>query len=87
MPRQPRSDVAGLLQEARALEILADEVEVEPARLQEYWSLSTDLITAVADIEATQTNQPDMGFDDPELLALRRRLRNIASRLAQLSPD
>jgi hypothetical protein len=76
-----------LLQEARALEMLADEAEVEPSRLQEYWSMAADLITLVNDIEEFEAAHPEAGYDEPDMLALRRRVRGIASRLAQLSVE
>jgi hypothetical protein len=85
VPRSARSDVAALMQEARAVELVVNDAEIDPARLQDYWSLSADLITLVLDIETFQQQSPDAGYDDPELLALRRRLRDITSRLADIS--
>jgi hypothetical protein len=72
------------MQEARAIEIFASEIGVSPEHTQEYWELSTRLITLVADIEELngRVQQPDE--DDPELLALRRRLRDITSRLTEI---
>lgn len=87
MRRQGKSEVALLLQEARAVELLANEAEIDPAKLQQYWQLSTDLITLVVDIEQLQQSRPDVGYDEPELLALRRRLRDITSRLSELSAE
>lgn len=76
-----------LLQEARALEMLADEAEVETSKLQEYWSMAADLITLVNDIEELEASNPDAGYDEPEMLALRRRVRAIASRLAEIAAE
>lgn len=85
MRRSTRSEAQLLLQEARALELLADEAEVPATKLQEYWSLAADLITLVTDIEDLDASRPDVDFDDPDLLTLRRRVRDIASRLSELT--
>ena len=85
MRRAARSDVTSLLQEARALELLADETEVAPDALPAYWDIAADLITLVADIEAFGAAHPDAGYDQPELLQLRRRLREISARLINIS--
>lgn len=85
MPRSHRSDVDSLVQEARAVEMLANEAEVEPTKLQDYWAIAADLITLTADIEALRTASPATTYDDPQLLELRRRLRQITSRLAEVS--
>ena len=84
MPRTSRTESATLLAEARAIEIYADDISVPPERLPEYWEVSTDLIMLMADIEEMngRIEQPDE--NDPELLALRHRLRAIASRLADI---
>jgi hypothetical protein len=74
-----------LVQEARAVEMLANEAEVEPNKLQEYWALAADLITLTADIEGYQAASPAASYEDPQLLELRRRLRQITSRLADVS--
>lgn len=67
------------------MEVLANEADVAPDRVQDYWLLATDLITLVAEIEDLQQSNPHLGYDDPALLALRRRLREISSRLTELS--
>jgi hypothetical protein len=85
VPRFQRSDIAALAQEARAVEMLANEADVEPTKLQEYWAIAADLITLTADIEAYQQASPNASYDEPELLELRRRLRQITSRLAEVS--
>lgn len=85
MPRSSRSDVTQLVQEARAIELLASEADVPPERLQDYWSLSTELIALVTDIEAFQIEHPSASNDDPTMFTLRHRLRQIVSRLAELS--
>jgi hypothetical protein len=66
------------------MEVLANEADVPPGRIQDYWAVATDLITLVTDIEELQTTHPGATSDDPALLALRRRLRDVASRLAEL---
>jgi predicted nucleotidyltransferase len=85
MPRAHRSDIDTLVQEARAVEMLANETEVEPTKLQEYWAIAADLITLTADIEAYRQISPRASYEEPELLDLRRRLRQITSRLAEVS--
>jgi hypothetical protein len=65
--------------------MLAEEAEIPATRLQDYWSLSADLITLVTDIEQLGVEKPDAQYDDPEMLALRRRVRDVTSRLAELS--
>jgi hypothetical protein len=85
LPKSVRSDIDSLAQEARALELLADEAEVPPERLQQYWDVSADLIGLVTDIEELRAQTPSAGYEDPEMLALRRRVREIASSLAELS--
>jgi hypothetical protein len=87
VPRPARSEAQVLLQEARAIEMLADETEVSPDRLQDYWALAADLITLVTDIEQHAEEHPNADFEDPEILALRRRLREIASRLAEIGME
>lgn len=85
MPRPHRSDVDSLAQEARAVEMLANETDVEPTKMQEYWAIAADLITLTADIDALRASSPLAAYDDPQLLELRRRLRQITSRLADVS--
>jgi len=87
MPRQTRTDIGNLLQEARAMELLANEVDVPFDRLQDYWNLAADLITLVADIEQLQLERPDISYEEPELFALKHRLRDIASQLGALDVD
>lgn len=87
MPRSTRSDIASLLLEARAIELLADEADVPPHKLQEYWSLAADLINLVVDIEALQAEEPDATYEDPRMLALRRKLRDLTGRLAEISSE
>lgn len=84
VPRSHRSDVAALAQEARAVEMVANETDVDPTKLQEYWAIAADLITLTADIEGYAEAKPDATYEDPELLELRRRLRQITSRLADV---
>jgi hypothetical protein len=84
MPRVSRSDIGTLLQEARAMELLANEVEVPFERTQDYWTLAADLITLVADIEQLQVEHPEVTYEDPQLFSLKQRLRGIASRLGSL---
>jgi hypothetical protein len=72
------------MQDARAIELLASEISVAPERLPEYWDLSLELVGLVTDIEEVfgRVEQPD--DEDPEILALRRRLRSIAARLTEM---
>ena len=84
MPRATRTEADLLRQEARALELLAEEVEVPPERMQAYWDVSADLLNLVADIEEYHARAGHPEPDDPELLALRRRARQIASRLVAI---
>lgn len=85
VPRQTRSEIGSLLQEIRALEMLANETEVEPAKLQEYWDVAADLITLTSDVEELEASDPTASYDDPRLLAFRRRMREVASRLGELA--
>jgi hypothetical protein len=87
MRRQTRSEVRALLDEARAMELLAAEAEVSPDRLQEYWSVSANLLTLVLDIEELEVSRPGASEADPEMQALRRRLRGVAARLAELAEE
>jgi hypothetical protein len=82
-----RSDIDSLAQEAQALELLADEADVPPEHLQQYWDISADLIGLVTDIEELRAQRPNAGYEEPEMLALRRRIRQIAFRLGELSLD
>jgi hypothetical protein len=84
VPRATRPESDLLRQEARALELLAEEVDVPPERLEAYWDISADLLNLVADIEAYQARAGHPEPDAPELLALRRRARQIASRLVAI---
>lgn len=85
MGRSARTDVQLLAQELRAIEMLAEQTEVEPDRMQDYWAASAALITLAADIEDLSTRNPGATFDDPEVLDLRRRLRRIAADLTEMS--
>lgn len=76
-----------LAQEARAIELLASETEIPPDRLQEYWSLSADLINLVSDIDIYAVERPNPEPDDRGLLELTHRLRAIAARLAEIIID
>jgi hypothetical protein len=75
------------MEEARSLELLADEAEIAPDRTQDYWALAADLITLVTDIEEFQAASPQASYEDPAMLALRRRLREISSRLMELTVE
>ncbi|HZU13171.1 MAG TPA: hypothetical protein VFB58_10065 [Chloroflexota bacterium] len=87
MGRSARSDVQLLVQELRAIEMLAEQTEVEPGRTQDYWATSTELITLAAEIDDLASSDPDATFDDPRLLNLRRRLRRIAADLTEMASD
>lgn len=82
-----RSEVRLLKQEAEGLELLATEAEVEPHQLQAYWDLSLDLVALVLDIDAFAVASPHAAESDPQVIALRHRLRDIASRLAEITVD
>lgn len=81
----PRSDVESLKQEVRAMEMLANEADVPLERMPEYWDLAADLIALSTDVAEFEATQPRTTFLDPDMLALRRRIRYIASRLSELS--
>lgn len=87
MPRAPRSDVHMLLQEARAIELLTSEAEIAPNRLQDYWTLSTDLIALVTEIEDFEREHPSATYEDPAMFTFKHRLRNITARLADMSEE
>lgn len=64
------------------------EAQVAPENLQVYWALSLDLIALVSEIETLERERPGAPADDPELFALRYRLRTVISGLAEISePD
>jgi len=85
VPRPVRSDIAALLQEIRAIELLASEADVSPERLQAYWDLSADLIALVTDVEEYERANPMAGYDDPAMFTFKHRLRGITSRLADVA--
>ena len=85
MPRPPRSETTALLEEARAIELLASQAEVPADRLQEYWSVSAELLTIVLDVEELQVSNEGDSEGDPAVQDLRRRLRAVAARLTELS--
>ena len=85
MPRPPRSETTALLEEARAIELLASQAEVPADRLQEYWSVSAELLTIVLDVEELQASNGGDSEGDPVVQDLRRRLRAVAARLTELS--
>lgn len=85
MPRSTRSEADALLDEAHALELLADDTEVPPERIEEYWRLSTELIGLILDIEQYRQQHPLDPPDEEEVLNLRRRLREVAAGLSELS--
>ena len=85
--RAARNEVRLLKQEAQGLEIVATEAEVEPHRLQEYWALSMDLVALVMDIDGFAERSPNADEGDPQVIALRHRLRDIAGRLADVTAD
>ena len=85
MPRPPRSETTALLEEARAIELLASQAEVPVDRLQEYWSVSAELLTIVLDVEELQASNEGDFEGDPVVQDLRRRLRAVAARLTELS--
>jgi hypothetical protein len=72
------------LLEARAIELYASDVEAPPERMPEYWDLSTQLISLVADIEEINGRIEQPEEDSPDLLELRRRLRAITAAFADV---
>ena len=87
MSRAARSEIRLLRQEAQGLELLASDADIEPSRLQDYWALSLDLVALVMDIDAFATTSPEAQESDPEVIALRHRLRDIANRLADMTDE
>lgn len=87
MSRAARSEVRALQQEAQGLELVASDAEIEQNRLQDYWALSMDLVALVLDIDAFALSSPDAGESDPEVIALRHRLRDIATRLVDMTAE
>jgi hypothetical protein len=85
MPRPSRTEIDQLVDEVRAMELLADEADVPPDRIEDYWALTTELIALVADVEEFQSGAIRRGAADTELLALRQRLRFIAAGLGELT--
>jgi hypothetical protein len=85
VPRSTRSELDLLRQEARAIELLANEADIPFENTQLYWDLSADLINLVSEIEQLQVERPSLVADDPLIVDLRRRLRLITSRLAEIS--
>jgi hypothetical protein len=87
MSRTARSEVKLLKQEAHGLELVASDAAIEPHRLQEYWALSMDLVALVMDIDAFALSSPEAQEADTEVTALRHRLRDISTRLADMSAE
>jgi hypothetical protein len=85
MARRARSDIATLLQEIRAIELLASEAEIPAERLQDYWTLSADLIALVTEVEEYAQDHPNASYEDPSMFAFKHRLRAITSRLAEIA--
>jgi hypothetical protein len=87
LPRPLSTDLKLLKNEARAIELLAEEAEVPPSRLETYWTVSTRLINLVTEIDELEQSSPGAGFDDPYVIDLRRRLRAIAGELTSLTDE
>ncbi len=87
MTRGARTEAGLLLQEARALELYASEIEVTIPDMQDYWSASTELVALAVDIDAFAAERPSAPADDPEMFALRRSLRTLAARFSQLDAE
>jgi hypothetical protein len=85
VPRPVRHEIDTLLSEARAIELLADDADIPPEKLQDYWNLSAELMNLVVDIEEQKAEWPAAPADDPSLVELRHRLRSVAARLAEMS--
>jgi hypothetical protein len=80
---QIRSEYKILRDEARAIELLAEETEVVAGRLEDYWNASADLINLVVEIDELGASAAATS-DEARLLELRRRLRGIAARLVEM---
>jgi hypothetical protein len=52
--------------------------------MQDYWALSADLLVLVTDVDDFSASHPDAEADDPQLLALRHRARELGARLSLL---
>ncbi len=85
MPRSTRSEVELLVQEVRAMEMLANEVEVSPERMQDYWATATELVSLATDVQELAAARRTVAPDDAEVLTVRRRIREIAARLEEMS--
>jgi hypothetical protein len=81
-----KSELEALLREVRALETLAEEADIEGNRLEDYWDVSAELITLVTDIELQAAELP-ADLDDDDLVELQRRVRHVASCLAEISVE
>jgi hypothetical protein len=67
------------------MEVLADEADVSPERMQDYWTIAADLLGLVTDVEEYRAGHPRAGYEEAEMVALRRRLRDIGARLSELT--
>jgi hypothetical protein len=53
--------------------------------MDEYWAMSIELVKLATDVEQYVADVPRADENDPELLALRHRLRAITARLGALT--
>ena len=73
-----------LLEEARAIEVLLDEVAGDLTEMETYWTISMELIGLVSRIEDLAA-LPYITPSDPRFVALRSDLSRLESRIMQLS--
>jgi hypothetical protein len=85
--QRTRSDFKLIRDEARAIELLAEETEVEPHRLEAYWATSADLINVVIEIDELELRNPSATLAEPAMFDLRHRLRALAARFVELAAD
>jgi len=82
-----RTSVAGqLLEEARSIEVLLDELSPSTQVMEEYWKVSLELIDLVARIEEL-SKTPGIDGSSESYLSLRGRLSSIESRILSLERD
>ncbi len=76
-----------LLDEARAIEALLDDVEPEPDQMEQYWNVSLRLIRLVMEIEefADPTGGRSITVDDAEYIRLRKALVGIENEVLDLT--
>jgi hypothetical protein len=87
VPRRGVTEIRTLRNEARAIELLAENTEVDPRGIEDYWATSAELINVVTEIDELDADSQDVAPDDTRIFELRSRLRTIAARLLELAAD